>query len=153
MIGVHREHVIGRRRNEPIAIGEKQRVQAVDELRDGGGCYLVGVAVEGVERQPCQHGVAHRGLLTELVRGGQLRAGTVPRAPLVDDQLHLVRGIVHGHRGPVVGDERLHLVGLAEQLVPLLGRKRQRIALARVPVGRAALAHVPGVVVQRPPVQ
>ena len=108
------------------------------------------MTVEGVERQPGEHRVADRVLLSELVPRLHFGARLVPCAPLVDDELHLALRVVLGERLPVARDERLHPIAVAEQVVPFLDREGQRVALAGVPVGRTALAHVPGVVVDGP---
>src|SRR4029453_15025446 len=51
---------------------------------------------------------------------------------------------------PVNGDQRLHPICLSQQLVPLINRIAERIALALSPVCRAAAAHVPGIMMKRP---
>ena len=55
---VHLEDVEVGRRDELVAVGQEQRVEVVDELRDVRHVDLVGVAVEGVERQGGDQGVA-----------------------------------------------------------------------------------------------
>lgn len=55
------------------------------------------MAVEDVQRQPGEQRVAHRRLLPEQVAGMNLCALTVPGAPLVDDELHLMAAIQLAH--------------------------------------------------------
>ena len=78
--------------------------------------------LEDVERQPGQQRIAHRGLLPEEMRGGNCGARAVPRAPLVDDQLHAMLPIDLRHHVPVIRDEGLHPVGFVQELVPLVRR-------------------------------
>ena len=81
---------------------------------------LVGVAVEDVEREAGQQRVAHGGVLTECVRGGPrcracTRRPTRPRPASRGGYVELAHGL------PMPGDERRPSVGVAEQLVVLVG--------------------------------
>ncbi len=88
-------------------------MKAVHELRDVRHRDLVGVAVEGVERESCQHRVANGGLLPEEVGGVHVGGHLVPRAPLVHHQLDPLLAVALAHHLPVAGDERLHQVAAA----------------------------------------
>ena len=112
----------------------------VDQLRDVRHRDLVGVTVERVERQRGHQRVAQRSRIRPQVIGRHVGGRGVPRAPFVDGDLHLVRRIGFGHRGPVLRDKRLHAIGAHEQVVPVVGRELHGVAIA----GAAA------VVVERP---
>ncbi len=89
---VHLEDVEGGSDGELVFLREHQGVNAVDGLRDGGDGDLVGVALEDVEGDAGEEGVAHGGLLREVVLRGELGALAVPGSPLVDDELDLSAG-------------------------------------------------------------
>ena len=86
---VHLEDVEGGCDGELVALREHEGVDAVDGLGDVGDGDLVGVALEDVEGDAGEQGIAHGGLLGEVVLGGELGALAVPGAPLVDDELDL----------------------------------------------------------------
>jgi hypothetical protein len=85
---VHLEDVEGGGDGELVALREHEGVDAVDGLGDGGDGDLVCVALEDVEGDAGEQGVAHGGLLGEVVLGGELGSLAVPGAPLVDDELY-----------------------------------------------------------------
>src|SRR3974377_1462386 len=57
-----------------------------------------------------------------------LGAGGVPASPLVNHELDVVGGVKQSEDRPLIADQRLHLVGLEELLVPLIGRELQGVA-------------------------
>ena len=95
---------------------------------------------------PASNASRMRRLLAEQMRRVHRRAGTVPCAPLVDDELHAVTTIDLLHDLPVIGDQRLHAIGFVEELVPFVGREVDGVTLAGVPVGCRAAADVPRIV-------
>ena len=82
---VHLEHVVRGREQHLFLVGEDHRLQHVDHLRDVGHAHAVGVAVEDIEVEPRDDGVAHGVLLEQEAR---VRAGldVVPRAPFIHVQ-------------------------------------------------------------------
>ena len=104
--------------------------------------------LEDVERQPRQQRIAHRRLLAEEMRRGDRGARAVPRAPLVDDQLHAMPPIDLRHHVPVIRDEGLHPVRFVQELVPLVRRELNGVPLAGVPVGCRTATDVPRIVMQ-----
>lgn len=97
-----------------------------------------------------QQRVAQRGHLSERVRRDRLGHGAVPRSPFVDGPLDAARGVEVVEHGRVAVDEAVEAVAFLQQLEPLLAREARGRPLARVPVVRAAAAHVRRVVVHRP---
>jgi hypothetical protein len=123
---------------------------AIDELRDVGHRHLVGVSMEGVERHPGQHGVAHCRLLPQQMRRVQFTAGFIPCPPFVDHEFDAMLPVEFAHDGPVIGDQRCHLVGFGKQFVIFGVGELDRAAFAFEPVVRAALADIPRIMMRRP---
>ena len=118
---VHLERVVGGRARVTVARGREERVQAVDGLRDVGHLDLVRMAVEDVEGHRGVEGVPQGDRLAEDVVRTELRAATVPVAPLVDHEARAVLGIVLAHHGPVVLDHPLDVSALVQDRVPAPG--------------------------------
>ena len=116
---IHLEDVECGRDGELVSLRQHERVDAIDGLRDGGHGDLVRVALEDVQRDAGQQGVAHGGLLRQVVLGAERGALAVPCAPLVHHQLDVVLAGLRGFSdcGPVVGDDALHDAGAGQQVV------------------------------------
>src|SRR5206468_9373516 len=99
-----------------------------DGLCDGGHGDFVGMALKNVECDAGQKGIAHGGLLREVVLGRKLGALAVPPAPLVDDELHLRLAFGGAHGVPVVGDNALHDAAPSEQIVVVVAVEVQSVA-------------------------
>ena len=105
---VHPEHVVGRRQDHLLLVGEDHRLQDVHHLRDVGHAHAVGMAREDVDVERGDQRVAHAVLLGEEARRAA-RQRRVPRAPLVDDERDLLLGVVLVHDRRVGRDEAVHL--------------------------------------------
>ena len=127
---VHLEDVEGGGDGELVSLGEHEGVDAVDGLGDGGDGDLVGVALEDVEGDAGEQGIAHGGLLGEVVAGAERGSFAVPGAPFVDDELDVgltgLGGLRHG--GPVVGDDFFHDAGAGEEVVVIVGIEGEGVA-------------------------
>src|SRR5438445_281189 len=86
------------------------------------------MALKDVECDAGQKGIAHGGLLREVVLGRKLGALAVPPTPLVDDELHLRLAFGGAHGVPVVGDNALHDAAPSEQIVVVVAVKGQSVA-------------------------
>jgi hypothetical protein len=114
--------------------------------------HLLGVTIENIQSLGCQQSVPHRDLLSQGVGRIDLAARLVPAAIFIDDQLDVMVWVVLAEDIPVRLHDVFHASTLAEPFVPVLHVELQRLALGRVPVVRPSAGQVPGVVVNRPPV-
>ena len=137
------EDVKRRRRDELVFVGEEQRMEAVDELRDVRHRDLFRMTMKGVERQRGQQRIPHRRLLAEEVRRIDGSAGLVPRAPFIDDELQAAAAIELAHHRPVARDQPVHTVRFVQQLVPFIDAELHGVPLAGYPIRARAAARVP----------
>jgi len=72
------------------------------------------MTIENVERHTAENGVAERGHLFENVAGSGFAAGSIPRAPFVDDEFDVMLGIEFAHHLPVAFDHGFDAVTFAE---------------------------------------
>ncbi len=97
--------------------------------------------MEDVERERCDHRIAHRVLLVEVTRI-RSRLDIEPGAPLIDQKTDAFRRIHRVHQGNVATDHRLDLERLAQRPIVVVGRELRSRAFAALPT-------LDGVVVER----
>jgi hypothetical protein len=116
------------------AVGEEHRLEHVDRLGDVRHHQPRCEAVEDVEVQAGDQGVAERVLLVEEAGVG---AGldVEPGAPLVDHQADSPGWVVAVHDRSVAGDELVHPLGVHHRLVVILEAELGRAALRAGEVG------------------
>src|SRR5215475_13965008 len=111
--------MVDRSAHEVGSLCEEQRVDAIDGLSHISHGDLVRVAVEDVEGQAGMNGVAEGNRLAQDVGWSDLRAGGVPHAPLIDDELGAMRRIKLPQLVPVVFDHFLQAHTAQEHFIPL----------------------------------
>ena len=108
---VHLEDIIGRGEHHVTCsngIREDHRLKHIDDLCDVSHLDAVGVALEDIERESSNHGIAHGVLLIEMAAD---RAGFLipPGTPFVYEQTDMLVGIFLIHDSTVLLDDILYL--------------------------------------------
>jgi len=97
--------MIRRRQHELVVISKKERLQAVDQLRDVRCANFLRVPIKRIERQARQDRIANCRLLTQKMCVSCFCAGPVPRPPFIDDQFNAMRAIAFAHHDPLIRDQ------------------------------------------------
>lgn len=114
---VHLEDVEGGGDGELVFLREHERVDAIDRLGDVGHGDFISVALKDVERNPGEEGIAHGGLLGEVIGGAEFGSLAIPGAPFIDHQLYLVLPAELLDGSEMVGNNALHDGAAREQVV------------------------------------
>src|SRR5215510_8498874 len=101
MSGVHVEHVSNRSDTEPIFLCQVKAIQAIDELGTVCHCDLLGMLVKDIESHRTENGISQSRDLFQNVAGCRLTARSIPRSPLIHNQLDLVFAINFPHNLPM----------------------------------------------------
>src|SRR5207245_1132829 len=115
----------------------------VDELGHVGHRDFVGVAVERIQIHSRNQGVTQSAGIRPKISFRHVFVALVPSAPFINNELDLPASINLSHYGPVIVDERLHAIGFAQQLIPLVRRE----------FGRDFLASAAAVVMKSPTIE
>src|SRR5256885_363540 len=108
--------------------------------------------VKNVQGHATEHGIPQRGSLLENVPWRGLAPGTVPRTPLIDDELDAVLTVKFTHDLPVPCNEAFHALAFAQNLVPVHGIKLNCVPFSLFPIVRTPTTEIPSVMVKRPTV-
>jgi len=129
-------------------IGQQNRLQHVDHLRDVAHVQLVGLAIEDVQAQAGRHRAAHGGLLPQSAVAILVRFGdAIPDAPFIQEQADAAAMVIAIEQRSLFDDGLFHVREDSQLSHGGLRRVFERSVVAvyvivnRVAIGQAAAGH------------